>query len=130
MSDSPKNDKPRLQLPLGTLLLGILGTLIVGKASKAGTVTLQTDTAIAIAGFAISVICCLGTYAFQLWRMDNKRERVKFAKEMGRKICPCTNTGEIMIHCTMKNPDTGRDFNVIKCNHCGKWEFFFYDDVT
>jgi hypothetical protein len=33
----------------------------------------------------------------QLWLHNRKREQIRFAKEMGRSICHCTETGEIML---------------------------------
>ena len=50
-----------------------------------------------VLGSAVAVALAWGSYTYQLWQRDSKRARIKFAKEMGRQICGCTETGEIML---------------------------------
>jgi ribosomal protein L32 len=35
--------------------------------------------------------------AWSYWKKEQKRDRIRFAKEMGRKICTCTESGEITL---------------------------------
>ncbi len=43
------------------------------------------------------MVVFLVSWGFRLWLRDQKRERIRFAKEQGRRICTCTETGEIFV---------------------------------
>jgi len=62
----------------------------------------------------VALLVGIVSYTYQLWRRDSKRARIKFAKEMGRQICGCTDTGEIMLLDT-KDTTPSRVFVCPKC---------------
>src|SRR5437870_5351474 len=53
-----------------------------------------------------TVLLGLLSYLVVLWRRERKRERIRFAKEMGRRICTCSEEGEVFIALPSKSTDT------------------------
>lgn len=80
-----------------TLVLAGAAYWFPGMLSPSGQVTMPREQAIRIVGVVAAIILGLLSYTIQLWRLQKKRERIRFAKETGRQICQCTETGEIML---------------------------------
>jgi hypothetical protein len=93
-----------------SLILLLAGWAIPGIVSPSGTVTLSKEQVFKAAGVTIALTSGLLSYTIQLWRRDRKRERVKFAADIGRPICGCTETGEIALDCK----------GGAKCPKCGE----------
>jgi len=90
-------DKSLIVTGLITLLSSGLSIWIAGKLSPQGELPLSKQLLWEIGSGAGMVFLGLISYTLILWKRDQKRERIRFAREMGRHICPCTETGEIML---------------------------------
>lgn len=71
-----------------------------------------------------TILLGLVSYLAILWQRDLKRARVKFARESGRRICPCTETGEIMLHYRHTEPGSDSSIPAIRCPACKNWEIY------
>jgi hypothetical protein len=97
MKDSPKLDVGLIVTGLSTLLIAGLSIWTASKLSPKGELPIP-EHILWEAGSAIGVIYLgLISYTYQLWRRDRKRERVRFAREMGRPVCGCTTDGAVML---------------------------------
>ena len=94
---APSTMKETLKWPLVTLLSGGFLHLVARQTSPQGTTELETKTLLESVAWLVSVFLGLGAWTYQLWKRDRKRERVKDATSLGRRICPCSETGEIMV---------------------------------
>ena len=122
MSDQPIVGKKEMLTALGTGLGIGLSVWIASIASPKGVVALQSRTLLEIAGAVSWLFVGLGAYAFQLWRRDRKRERIRFAREMGRSICGCTETGEIRL---LRRTETM--YREYVCPKCGDFQIVMTD---
>jgi hypothetical protein len=119
MPKLPNLDKSGITIGLSTLLLIGLSTWMAGKTSPRGLVQLQPEMLYKIVFATSSVFLGLLSYLVVLWRRDLKRQRVRFARENGRKICPCSATGEIM---QLRDKHTaGGSFKALFCPKCNAW---------
>jgi hypothetical protein len=119
MKDWLETHKKDAAALLAIALSGFLTTFLGAKVSLQGDVTLSKETILKLSGWVVSSVVVLAAYVYQLRKRDSKRERIKFAKEMGRRICPCTEEGEIML---LK--DSGIPANEYECPRC---KAFFID---
>ena len=86
-------------------------TWVLGdRLSASGSLTLP----VSLLGASGTVLVGLLSYLVLLWRRDLKRERIRFAKEMDRAVCGCTETGEVML----LDPHTGGLSRVYRCPLC------------
>lgn len=119
-------DKSSIVIGVCMLLSTGLANLIASKASPQGFVQLKAETLLRILLDTGTVFLGLLSYLIVLWLRDLKRERVRFARETGRKICQCTETGEIMLLRTRQGE--GGSFDAPTCPKCGGWQF--PDEIT
>jgi hypothetical protein len=82
---------------LAALVSGAAGTVWALQAGNTETVAISRATGRWILTCVASAFVGLGSWALRLWLRDLKRARIRFAKEQGRRICTCTQTGEIFI---------------------------------
>jgi hypothetical protein len=80
-----------------SFLTGIAGLVLAVQEDPSGSTTVQNTTILKIAACVASILVFLISWGVRLWLRDLKRERIKFARESGRRIRTCTETGEIMI---------------------------------
>ena len=82
---------------------------------------LSVDTAVVV----VPLVLWLVSWLVVFWRRDAKRERVRFARENGRTICPCTESGEITELRHVRGKDgplgKGQEFDTFVCPKCGAW---------
>jgi len=91
------NNKPEWLSALGTLLLAALGVYASHHTINSGEVAfpreLLVDTVVCLSLLDVWLVSWLVVY----WRRDQKRERIRFAREMGRPVCGCTTEGVIPV---------------------------------
>ena len=87
------------------LLKGVL--IFLGVLTSAGMAYLTTPSGDLIlpASPTLAIVTAFGalllvwaSWTYDLWKKDSKRNRVKEALAMKRKLCACTESGEIMIY--------------------------------
>jgi hypothetical protein len=122
MSDQPIVGKKEILTVLSTGLGIGLSIWIANISSPKGVMELQSKTVSEIVGAVSVLFVGVISYTYQLWRRDRKRERVRFAREMGRHICGCTDTGEIML---LK--DRSKMSSEYECPRCKSWKCDFID---
>jgi predicted RNA-binding Zn-ribbon protein involved in translation (DUF1610 family) len=120
--EPPTIDKSAIITGLCTLLCTVLGIWLSGRLSPQGDLPLSKATLSSIGSGAATVFLGLLAYTYQLWRRDRKRERIRFAREMGRHICGCTEAGEIML--LKQTPTPGREY---VCPKCGEFQIVMND---
>ena len=77
-----------------SILLAAAATTILADRLTASGDLLVPKSVLTGAGTALLGLL---SYLLILWKRDCQRERVRFARESGRRICTCTEIGEIMI---------------------------------
>ena len=120
MGETPKSNKAELSSGIGTLLLGALGVYVSHHTTSTGEVAfpkqLLIDTAVVV---GLSVVW-LASWLLVYRNRDSNRDRIKFARENGRKICQCTELGEIMVFRPRKG--IGDEFfDAMVCPKCDCW---------
>jgi hypothetical protein len=118
------SNKPEWLSGLGTLLLAGLAAYLAHRSNSTGEVAVRKDTLIGIASFGVGLLGWLSSWWVVYLRRDTKRERVRHAKDTGRRICPCTETGEIMLHYRHTEPDSQGAIPAIRCPRCKHWEVY------
>jgi hypothetical protein len=88
---------------LTTLLSRIGGFLAVSApmaaglfANAKGELPIQMQLAIPLLGAFVSVLVAWGWWTISLVRKDSKRGKIKEAHGVGRMLCACTESGEIL----------------------------------
>ena len=103
------------------MLLSAAATAVLGdRLSASGDLKLP----VSLLSAAGTVLLGLLSYLVILWRRDLKRARVKFAHETGRQICPCSDTGEIMLHVMVTQEGATGSIPAIKCPRCKDWHIY------
>jgi hypothetical protein len=117
--------KKEARSSLLTLILLSLGWGLPEAVSPSGQMTLTKEQALKVVGVMVALVIGIFSYTYQLWQRDRKRERVRFAREHGRPICPCTETGEITEVRHVRGRDgplgRGQEFDAFVCPECGAW---------
>lgn len=119
----PTFDRVAAATGLGTLLATVCTTLLARQVTPQGDVLLSKATLTSTGTGAVTVFVGLLSYLAILWRRDQKRERIRFAKEMGRRICNCSETGEIMTETKVVVPESGLEVWALVCPRCKEWKF-------
>jgi hypothetical protein len=114
-------EEARSFLPAATLAL--LAWLWPGKVSPSGTVTLTKEEALRTVVVLVALFGGVCSYAYQMWKHQRKRERIRFAREMGRRICNCSETGEIMVEIMKKDEQLNMRGYGLRCPRCKVEEF-------
>lgn len=70
-----------------SLILLLLGWALPGVLSPSGEVKLSKEQAIKAVGMTVALVIGVVSYTFQLWMRDRKRERIRLAVQMGRRVC-------------------------------------------
>ena len=122
------SNKPEWLSALGALLLTGLTAYATHHSTSTGEVPIPKEFLIDISVLVALLVSWLVYWLIVYICRDMKREKVRHAKEMGRKICPCTETGEIMIHITRQQPGRDQTYSVLHCPKCKVEEI--YDPVA
>jgi hypothetical protein len=85
---------------------------LVGRASPQGELSFQKEPLLKISGWLVTVLASWIAYTIHLVKRDRRRERIRFARDIGRRICSCTEEGII----TILNPD--RTILALKVESC------------
>jgi hypothetical protein len=113
------NNKPEWLSGLGTLLLAALGVYASHHTTNTGEVAVPKELLVDTAVVVGLLVLWLVSWLVVFWRRDTKRARIRFARESGRHICPCTEVGEIM-ETRIKKGDPV-DFDALVCPRCQAW---------
>ena len=116
MIEIPHIGKAEKLTSLVTLVLLCLSILIPGLAVE-GSLPVSKATLLRIGCVALSLFVGLFSYTALLWRRDSKRERGRFAIEARRKICHCSEAGEVMVRVVRQENFLGGDPSDI--TYCG-----------
>ena len=87
---------PPLAKRVGGLLVVAVATLITWRATPSGDLTLPLKLLAPLSTAFLGVLAAWASWTYSLHKRDAKRARVKEAHGLGRKLCPCSESGEIM----------------------------------
>ena len=116
---TPMSNKSELSSATGALLLAVLGVYASHHTTNIGEVALPKELVVDTAVVVGLSVLWLVSWLVVFWRRDTKRARVRFARESGRKICSCTEVGEIM-ELRLKRTEHG-NFDALVCPKCDIW---------
>jgi len=121
MSESTSTRLSNVLSQIGASLVVLAPMLISLIADTKGDLTVKAQTALPVLGALGSVFAAWGWWTISLVRKDSKRERIKEAVSMGRKMCACTKTGEIMtLHHAVEH-----SIEVYCCSSCTRFNIVF-----
>lgn len=73
-----------------------LGSVLAYLATPKGDLTLPLKVLAPLSTAFLGVLGAWASWTYLLWKRDSKRERIKEAHGLGRRLCPCSESGEIM----------------------------------
>jgi hypothetical protein len=92
--------------------------LLALLADAKGDLTIKMQSAILLLGALGSVLTAWGWWTVSLVSKDSKREKLKEAHRVGRRLCACTESGEILtLHHSVQ---AGVDIEVYACQVCAR----------
>jgi hypothetical protein len=96
IDDSEKSSIPLLAKRVGGLLLVAGATFLVWSATPSGDLTLSLKALAPLSTAFLGVLVAWAAWTYSLYKKDQKWTRVKEAHGMGRRLCACSEIGEIM----------------------------------
>ncbi len=114
---SDEQDKfsiPPLAARAGGLLLAVAATAVSWWATPTGELSLPMKPLAPIATAFLAVLAAWASWTYSLHKRNSKRERIKEAHRLGRLICHCTESGEIMT----QHHAVGHSIEVYACPIC------------
>lgn len=119
MAEKSTSNKPEWLSALGALALWFLSSVASRHLTSTAEAAVPKELLLDTAAFVVLLVGWLFSWLFVYRRRDSRRERIHFAREHGRKICPCTELGEIMELRTKHSPHG--TFDAIACPKCDAW---------
>ena len=125
------DDKNTFSIPpiakrAGGLLVVAAATFLAYLATPKGDLTLSLKVLAPLSTAFLGVLGTWASWTYLLWKRDSKRERIKEAYGMGRLICHCDETGEIMtLHHGVVVP-----VEAYACPQCTRFELHNLTGVT
>ena len=119
MPDNPS--KPAMP----PLLKGVL--VFLGVSASAATAYLVTASGDLILPAKLifpictafgALILAWASWSYGIWVRDSKRQRVKDAHGLGRRLCACTESGEILTY----HHDIAHSIEVYSCPNCTRYD--------
>jgi hypothetical protein len=108
---------PPLAKRAGGLLVVVVATVVSWLATPTGDLRLPLKLLAPLAMAFLGVLAAWASWTYHLWKRDSKRERIKEAHRMGRRLCACSETGEIMtLHYATKH-----SIEVYCCPRCTRF---------
>ena len=77
-----------------------------------------------VSGAVLGLLGVWAWWSYLMWKELSKEEKVRRARQDGRNICDCSESGEIMI---VSSGATNGEFKVMRCPECGEVQGRRYD---